>query len=90
MRFGWVEPVEGLFHLQMNVLKMLMHDFDGGPAGQSFGVRRFTSMLRRQGVSVNPVGGVGYSPRVKGLFGKSRRNPAGGLGRGGTKKVGRK
>ena len=51
MRFGWVEPVAGLFHLQMNVLKMLMHAFEGGPAGQSFGVRRFTSMLRQQGVS---------------------------------------
>lgn len=51
MRFGWVEPVAGLFHLQMNVLKMLMHAFEGELAGESFGVRRFAGMLRRQGIS---------------------------------------
>ena len=51
MRFGWVEPVAGLFHLQMNVLKMLMHAFEGEPAGESFRVTRFTRMLRRQGIS---------------------------------------
>ena len=51
MRFDWVEPIAGLFHLQMNVLKMLLHVFEGEAAGESFGVRRFATMLRRQGVT---------------------------------------
>ena len=51
MRFDWVEPVAGLFHLQMNMLKMLLHVFEGEPAGESFGVRRFATMLRRHGVT---------------------------------------
>ena len=51
MRFHWVEPVAGLFHLQMNVLKMLLHVFEGEPAGESFGVQRFATMLRRQGIT---------------------------------------
>jgi hypothetical protein len=28
-RFTWIEPIAGLFHLQMNVLKMLMYIFEG-------------------------------------------------------------
>ena len=44
MRFDWVEPVAGLFHLQMNVLKILLHVFESE-------VRRFAVMLRRQSVT---------------------------------------
>ena len=50
VKFDWVELITGLFHLQMNVLKMLLHVLGGEPAGEGIGVRRFATMLRRQGV----------------------------------------
>jgi hypothetical protein len=48
-QFTWIEPIAGLFHLQMNVLKMLMHIFEGGimdPAS----LQRFRFLFGREGV----------------------------------------
>ena len=49
MRFQWVEPVAGLLHLQMNVLKMLLHTFEGGPTDPS-SLKRHQISLRYKGV----------------------------------------
>ena len=51
MKFDRVEPVAGRFHLQMDALKILLHVFEGETACESFGVRIFAAMLRRQGVT---------------------------------------
>ena len=49
MQFQWVEPVAGLLHLQMNVLKMLLHTFEGGPTEPS-SLKRHQIRLRYKGV----------------------------------------
>jgi hypothetical protein len=50
MRFGWVEPITGLFHLQMNVLKLLFGVFEGDAVDQG-SLKRFSTILRRKDVS---------------------------------------
>jgi hypothetical protein len=50
MRFGWVEPIAGLFHLQMNVLKLLFGVFDG-EAAHPGSLKQFSTILRRKGVN---------------------------------------
>ncbi|KAA8913110.1 hypothetical protein FN846DRAFT_886795 [Sphaerosporella brunnea] len=50
MRFGWVEPIAGLFHLQMNVLKLIFGVFEGEAADPG-SLKRFSTILRRKGVS---------------------------------------
>lgn len=29
LHFGWIEPIAGLFHMQMNIQKLLMHALEG-------------------------------------------------------------
>jgi hypothetical protein len=50
MRFGWVEPIAGLFRLQMNVLKLLFGVFEGDAVDPG-SVKRFSTILRRKSVS---------------------------------------
>jgi hypothetical protein len=47
--FSFIEPIAGLFHLQMNALKMIMHAFDGA-GGNPGSLRRFAALLRRKTV----------------------------------------
>lgn len=47
--FSYFEPVAGLFHLQMNTLKMLMHVFEGSRTDPG-SLLRFASLLRRKSV----------------------------------------
>lgn len=48
--FGFIEPIAGLFHLQMNVLKMLMDTFEGA-CGEPGSLSTFLAILRRKGIS---------------------------------------
>jgi hypothetical protein len=50
MRFGWLEPIAELFHLQMNVLKLLFRVFEGDAVDPG-SLKRFSTILRRKGVS---------------------------------------
>lgn len=45
--FSYFEPVAGLFHLQMNALKMLMHAFEGSRTDPG-SLSRFAALLRRK------------------------------------------
>lgn len=47
--FSCFEPIAGLFHLQMNAMKMLMHAFEGSQTDPGSLVR-FTALLRRKSV----------------------------------------
>jgi len=50
LRFGWVEPIGGLFPLQMNGLILLMHALEGSPT-EPDSLKRFETILRRKGVN---------------------------------------
>jgi hypothetical protein len=50
MRFGWVEPIAGLLHLQMNVLTLIFGVFEGDAVDPG-SHKRFSTILRRKGVS---------------------------------------
>ncbi len=47
LRFHWLEPVAGLFHLQMNFLSMLFDRF-WGVAGDIVSLNRYASILQRK------------------------------------------
>ena len=48
--FSWIEPVAGMFHLQMNILKLLLTTF-WGQSGDEFSLQRLAMALRRSAVS---------------------------------------
>jgi len=50
LHFGWIEPIAGLFHLQMNVLKLLKHSLESSPTEPGL-LKRFETILRRKGVN---------------------------------------
>jgi len=50
LRFVWIEPIAGLFHLQMNVLKLLMHALEGSLTEPGL-LKRFETFLCRKGVN---------------------------------------
>ena len=47
LRFHWLEPVAGLFHLQMNFLSMLFDRF-WGVAGDIVSLNRYAGILKRK------------------------------------------
>lgn len=49
-RFHWLEPVAGLFHLQMNFISMLFGKFWGIP-GNIVSLNRFAGILKRKYIS---------------------------------------
>jgi hypothetical protein len=50
MRFGWVEPIAGLFRLQMDVLKLLFGVFEGDAVDPG-SLKRFSTILPRKSIS---------------------------------------
>ncbi len=49
-RFSWVEPIAGLFHLQMNLLRLFFITF-WGKSNDHYSLQRFHNVLVRKGIS---------------------------------------
>ena len=49
-QFVWLEPITGLFHLQMNVLKFIFEKLLGGPNDRST-IGLYSSILKRKNIA---------------------------------------